>query len=211
QQWGRFRPHSVTPIEVDAAQGVCGESHTPVCGESHTPVCGESHTQGVQVIEKPSTSGALKIIKDKERYTPSSSLPRPHTREALGRLKSYLGEHADAVDRFASSAEHSPTWPAAILGLYGPEGTDPTIWQRLPPDVRPALLARALDRYAGEGRRYHGKLFRRFLEDVIHDHCSEDHRADDHRRGPAANGRGAAAGARPVALGAGDPSRRSGW
>src|SRR5690606_30974247 len=49
QQWGRFRTHSVTPIEVDAAQGVCEESHTPVCGESHTPVCGESHTQGVQV------------------------------------------------------------------------------------------------------------------------------------------------------------------
>src|SRR5690606_30034571 len=203
-----FRTHSVTPIEVDAAQGVCEESHTPVCEESHTPVGQESHTPGAQRIENSSTYGALKIIKDKERYTPPSSLPRAYTREALGRLRAYLGEHADAVDRFAASAEHSPTWPAAILGLYGPEGTDPTIWQRSPPEVRPALLARALDRYAGESRPYHGKLFRRFLEDVIYEHCNDDLRADGHRRGPAANGRGAAAGARHVALGAGDPSRR---
>ena len=144
--------------------------------------------------------------------SPSPSTPRTHAREEdLDRLRAYLGEHAGAVDRFAASAEHSPTWPAAILGLYGPQGTDQAVWQRSQPEDRPALLARALDRYAGEGKRYHGKLFRRFLEDVIDEHCNDDRRADDHRRGSAANGRGAAAGARAVALGAGDPSRRSGW
>src|SRR5690606_41896606 len=116
-------------------------------------------------------------------------------------------------DRFPASADPPPTWPAAIIGLYGPSGTDPTIWQRSPPVPeadRPALLARALDRYAGEGKAYHGKWFRRFLEDVIHEHGSDD-REGNHRRGPAANGRGATKGARPVALGAGDPARRSGW
>lgn len=145
-------------------------------------------------------------MRDNHHSTTSRTRTRDARETALDRLRAYLGQYADAADRFAASAEHSPTWPAAILGLYGPDGTDPTIWQRSPPEMRPALLARALDRYAGESRPYHGKLFRRFLEDVIHEHC-----ADDHRRGPAANGRGAAAGARAVALGAGDPSRRSGW
>lgn len=150
-------------------------------------------------------------MRDNHHSTTSHTRTRDARETALDRLRTYLGPHADAVDRFCAAAPHSATWAAAILGLYGPEGTDQAVWQRSPPEERPSLLARALDRYAGESRPYHGKLFRRFLEDVIHEHCNDDRRADAHRRGPAANGRGAAARAQPVALGAGDPSRRSGW
>lgn len=220
RRWGRF---AVTPpslaatsrpdgVQVAPAQGgsvdaTRGGSAGAYRGGSVDATCTHS-----QVVENTGTSDALKKGKERERYTPPPSPPHAHTREGdLDRLRTYLGPHAAAADRFAASAEHSATWPAAILGLYGPDGTDPTIWQRSPPDDRPALLARALDRYAGESRPYHGKLFRRFLEDVIHEHCNDDRRADGHRRGPAANGRGAAARAQPVALGAGDPSRRSGW
>lgn len=206
--------HSVTHVQVEPAQGVCVESHTPVCAQSHTPVCVQSHTQGGQVLENSSTYGDLKIIKDNERYTtslPTSSRARARD-EALDRLRAYLGEHAGAVDRFAASAEHSPTWPAAILGLYGPQGTDPTIWQRSAPEVRPALLARALDRYAGESRPYHGRLFRRFLEAVIDEHRRNDRAAAGDSGRPAAQVRAATDGTRPVVQHAGgDPSRRSGW
>lgn len=147
------------------------------------------------------------------RYTPSPSPPtRAHVREAaIERLRDYLGEHAGAVDRFAIAADHSATWATAILGLYGPAGTDTQVWQRSPPEDRPALLARALDRYAGESQPYHGKLFRRILEDVVHEQHHDGTPERSHRGGPAANGRATAAGARSVALGAGDPARRSGW
>lgn len=151
----------------------------------------------------------------REISTSTPSTPRAHAREEdLGRLRAYLGPYADAVDRFAASAAHSATWAAAILGLYGPQGTDQTVWQRSPPEARPALLARALDRYAGESMPYHGKLFRRFLEAVIHEHANNGSAStpSGNDRRPAPNGRGEAARARPAAepIG-GDPSRRSRW
>lgn len=221
RRWGRF---AVTPPSLTATSEQDGAQVAQAQGGSVAATRGGSTgaTRGgsvaatcthQQIVENTGTSGGLKIMKDNERYTPPSSPPRARAREAdLDRLRAYLGEHADAVDRFAASADHSATWAAAILGLYGPDGTDTQVWQRSQPEDRPALLARALDRYAGEGKRYHGKLFRRFLEDVIDEHTSNGRGSEgDHRRGPAANGRGAAAGARPVALGAGDPSRRSGW
>jgi len=214
-RWGRFSTHSVmTHVQVDDSQGVGQESHTPVGLESHTPVGQESHTQGGQVLENSSTYAPLKIMKDNERYTTSASTSsRARAREeALDRLRAYLGDHAGAVDRFAASAEHSPTWPAAILGLYGPQGTDPTIWQRSAPEVRPALLARALDRYAGESRPYHGRLFRRFLEAVIDEHTRNDRAAAGDSGRPAAQVRATTNGTRPgVQHTGGDPSRRSGW
>lgn len=141
--------------------------------------------------------------------TPSS--PTRADARGLDRLTEYLGPYAEAATRFAEAADHSPTWPAAILGLYGPSGTDPTIWQRSPPVPeadRPALLARALDRYAGEGHKYDNRYFRRFLEAVIDEH-ERDGGARANGRRPAAASGGAAP--RPAALGAGDPSRRSGW
>lgn len=164
--------------------------------------------------EPPTEAG----IRDKGRGMRDnhhSTTPHTHTRDAretaLDRLRTYLGPHAEAADRFAASADHSATWAAAILGLYGPEGTDTQVWQRSLPEDRPALLARALDRYAGEGQRYHGRLFRRFLESVINEQHDNGRPAGSHRGGTTREVSAAAARARPVALGAGDPARRSGW
>lgn len=224
RRWGRF---SVAPPSLAATSEQPGAQVALVQGGSVAATRGGSAgaTRGgsvaatcihPQVVENTDTYGTLKIVKDNERYTSPSSPPRAHTREGdLDRLRSYLGPYAEAADRFAASADHSPTWPAAIIGLYGPSGTDPTIWQRSPPVPeadRPALLARALDRYAGEGHKYDNRYFRRFLERVIDEHeQGSDKPASDHPRRPAANGRGAAPRARPAALGAGDPARRSGW
>src|SRR5690606_16075290 len=74
--------------------------------------------------------------KDRERQerhsSPSTTVGA--TAHELERLREYLGPSAAAADRFAASAEHSPTWPVAVLGLYGPNGTDEQVWQRSPPD-----------------------------------------------------------------------------
>lgn len=220
RRWGRF---AVTPPSLTATSEQDGAQVAQVQGGSVAATRGGSAgaTRGgsvaatcihPQVIENTGTSGGIKILKDNERYTPSPSPPRAHTREGgLDRLRTYLGPHAEAADRFAAAADHSATWAAAILGLYGPSGTDPTIWQRSPPVPeadRPALLARALDRYAGEGHKYDNRYFRRFLEAVIDEH-ERDGGARANGRRPAAASGGAAP--RPAALGAGDPSRRSGW
>lgn len=93
---------------------------------------------------------------------------QPRSRDLdLSRLKEYLGPHAAAADRFATSADHATTWPSAIMGLYGPNGTDELVWRNTPPDSRAALLAVTLDRYAGEGSPYNARYFRRFLEAVV--------------------------------------------
>lgn len=131
-----------------------------------------------------------------EKDNPPPPSPRSRAR-GLDQLAEYLGPHAAAAERFAAAADHSPTWPAAIIGLYGPSGTDPTIWQRSPPVAdadRPMLLARAMDRYAAEGHQYDNRYFRRFLERVIDEHeQGNDQQASDHPRRPATHGRGEAA------------------
>jgi len=221
RRWGRF---AVTPPSLAAASEPDGVQVAPAQGGSVDATRGgsagayrggsvDATCTHSQVVENTGTSETLKIGKDRERYTPPPSPPRERAREsALDRLRSYLGPHADAVDRFAAAADHSPTWASALYGLYGPSGTDELIWRRSPPDRRPALLAIAMDRYAGEATRYNGRYFRRFLEAVIDEHHeSNDQQASDHPRRSAANGRGAAPRARPAALGAGDPARRSGW
>lgn len=148
---------------------------------------------------------------DTEIEIDTSITPSPRARargDALDRLRTYLGQYAEAADRFATSAAHPSTWASAILGLYGPQGTDTQAWQRSPPENRPELLARALDRYAGEGKPYHARYFRRFLEAVVNEHANIGE--NNRRRAPENSGRETPR-ARAVALGAGDPSRRSGW
>ena len=95
-------------------------------------------------------------------------------------LAAYLGDHAGAVERLAASADHGRVWPRGILGLYGPDGTDPQAWGRSPPADRPQLLAAAMDRLATEGKPFNGKFFRRILLGVI------DERGKGANRGAAA-------------------------
>lgn len=107
--------------------------------------------------------------------------PEPPTSPPRGsdvvRLERYLGPHAAAVDRFTRSAPHPVTWAAGVLGLYGPQGTDERVWTGIDPPDRPGLLAKALDRYAAEGKPYNGRYFRRFLEGAIDEHRRTDYRA----------------------------------
>ena len=84
-------------------------------------------------------------------------------------LETYLGDHRQALHRFRQSANHPPTAELAIWGLYGPSGTDGLVWRGVPDEQKPELLARALDRIAGEGQPYQGRFFRSIIVAVIQD------------------------------------------
>jgi hypothetical protein len=95
---------------------------------------------------------------------------RAHAREANGsdddqrqRLRSWLGDDS-AVDRFAVSAEHTPTWPASIFGSFGPAGRYLEHFGRAPPEKHPAIVARAMADYADKGEPYKAALFRGFVK-----------------------------------------------
>lgn len=85
-------------------------------------------------------------------------------------LRAYLGELSESVERMDRSADHGSSWESGIHGLYGPNGTDTEVW-RIPSTgsaitetERHEVLAKAIDRYAAEGKKYNGILFRRFVE-----------------------------------------------
>lgn len=90
-------------------------------------------------------------------------------------LATWVGDEGP-VERFGeTSAPARGPWAATLLAMYGPNGTDSTVWRDpntgnpVPPDARPGLLGLALDRFASEGKKYHAKVFRRFLEGIIGD------------------------------------------
>src|SRR5690606_30055879 len=107
RKWGRF---AVTPPSLAAASEPDGVQVAPAQGGSAHATRGgsagayrggsaDATSQRSQVVENTSGYEALKIGKDRERYTSSSS---PHARaEARGleELKEYLGQHAAAADR----------------------------------------------------------------------------------------------------------------
>lgn len=113
-------------------------------------------------------SEGAKDRKDRKDSTTPPSTARAGTR-GLDRLRDYLGDHAEAADRMDESTDHGPTWAAGLMGLYGPNGTDPKAYDGLPEPERPTALAIAMDRYAAEAKPYNGRLFRRFLETVSHE------------------------------------------
>ena len=88
--------------------------------------------------------------------------PRP---AELGGLREYLGEYAAAADVFAASAEHRGSWPAALLGKYGPNGTQQMFWRGVEPARQPAVVADALLNYASDrgGTPFDARLFEAFL------------------------------------------------
>ena len=80
----------------------------------------------------------------------------------LKRLREYLGDHADAVDMMLNAApDHGRVWAAAVLGKYGPNGTQPP--SGVPPERRPAILATALIDFAGQGKAYTNRHFDGFF------------------------------------------------
>lgn len=115
----------------------------------------------------PSNEVESVVARAREAPPPESSYPH------FDQLAAYLNGHSDAARRFAESADHPRQWARAIMGLYGPHGTDALVWGRTPEDARPGLLAIALDRCAGEGTRYRGHFFRAVLAKVI-EQCPDE-------------------------------------
>lgn len=102
-------------------------------------------------------------------------------------LRAYLDAHADVVDRFDRSAEHPTTWASAVLGSYGPSGTQLRHFEGIDEGDRAETLAAALDDYAGGERPFATKLFRGYLRDEIRRRKSGER---DPPRRPSSNGSG---------------------
>lgn len=106
---------------------------------------------------------------DHDDTTPSRAGARGG-RARGSKLSRYLNGHGDAVEAMEGSADHPDTWKLAVWGQYGPEGTWAEVWEGIPEEERPRLLATALHRFAGEGERYDNRLFKRYLERVADDY-----------------------------------------
>lgn len=106
--------------------------------------------------------------------------PAPDVR-GFDRLTDWLGEHDDAAYAFAEDVTARGSWANSIIGQFHPgEGTLGHLLKPIDEDRRPAMLATALMRYAGEEEEYDNRLFRGYLERVIHE---EKDGADHHRNG----------------------------
>lgn len=123
----------------------------------------------------------------------------------LARLRTYLGDHARAVDLMLDSADHPSTWAAAIIGKYLPGAMQEGVFGGIGPDRRPAVLASAITDYATKGKPYGNKYFDGFVRDA----------ANSERRGPIGRrddgGAAAQSGSPPRAATGTDGGRRSGW
>lgn len=98
--------------------------------------------------------------------SPSSPPPTAGARppdEDLSKLRDYLGSHAAAVDMMLGSADHSPLWVAAVMGKFGPAGTQIGRFGGIPPDRHPAVLATALMEWAETRKRYENRHFDGFV------------------------------------------------
>ncbi len=85
----------------------------------------------------------------------------------LQKLREHLGPHADAVDLMDRSAEHTPMWASAVYGTYGPAGTQARIYQNLPTERRPAVLATVLTEYATNGKPFSNKYFAGYFQEAV--------------------------------------------
>lgn len=120
-------------------------------GEDTTTTNKHTNNQPREAVVENSTNGA--------RHEP------PATAE-LAPLREHLGEFGYAVDVFTSSAPHAGSWPAAVLGKYGPTGTRREFWAGIPPEREPAVLADAMLNYASDypGKVYQAPLFESLLK-----------------------------------------------
>lgn len=81
----------------------------------------------------------------------------------LEQLRTYLGDHAGAVDRFMAAAAHPRIWAGAVYGAFGPTGSRQWAWRGVPEEERPAILANALDDFAQEKTPYNNRHFEGFV------------------------------------------------
>lgn len=125
-------------------------------------------------------------------YTPPTPSPtagaRPPDKD-LDRLAMYLGEHAGAVHRMIDSADHGPSWAAAIYGKYGPGGTmTGTAFAGIPTARIPAVVATALIEWTTTGKPFRNQHFDGFMRKAV----ANERRSE--RDGSDGGGSGAAVG-----------------
>lgn len=123
---------------------------------TETPVTRDSHASETRETGKEESRGDENR---EETDTPSPSA-----------LRAYLGENAGAVDRMAAGVKHPQFWEDKLYALFGPKGTDEMVWKGSQPTNRPAILAKALDRYSTTGRSFDGMYFRAFITKAIDEH-----------------------------------------
>lgn len=119
----------------------------PENADAKTDSVGESRTLSAPSTTTPSTSSNAGVPEGGEKPRPGANVTPP-TPAQLAPLREYLGEHAGAVDVFAASGPHSGSWPAALLGKYGPTGTRQDFWRGVAPERIPGIIADALLNYA---------------------------------------------------------------
>jgi hypothetical protein len=99
--------------------------------------------------------------------TDTSSPPtstRARTPETdLARLRVYLGEYAECLDKMCDSAEHPPNWAASIHGKFGATGTQTHAYVGIPADRWPAVLADAISDWATNRKAYTNRHFEGFV------------------------------------------------
>lgn len=124
------------------------------CAAESTPM-GGGYMGGV----KPPSSSSSKA-RAREDVENSHPVPQPEPEPArLEDLREWLGPDADAADALLPIAG-STTWAAAIIGKYGPSGTQEHAWGDIPEPRRPQIVAEALRDYAANGARpFRAKLF----------------------------------------------------
>ena len=84
-------------------------------------------------------------------------------------LEEYLGPHAGAMEFLRSVEGYRPEVGLGLVRQYGPYGTQAHLWNGVPPDEQPGLLASAIVRAGSEAERFHGAFFARVLRSVIED------------------------------------------
>lgn len=161
-------------------------------GRGHSPVLEFTPAQAADLSDSSAASADLsadssaqaadlKAPSSSPTSSSSPSTPRAEVRERasgehVSRLAGLLGEHSEVLQRFEVSADHGPTWAAAVWGAFHapvpgtPDGggTEWTMLAALSDDgTRRAALARALSDYADKGQPFRAMLFRGYVEKAV--------------------------------------------
>lgn len=157
-----------------AVERQTGRGHSPrftFTPAENTHVKADSPAENAEVKAPSSTTTYLPtnqpsreaVVEKPADPPPPRPAPVPSTPEELQPVRAYLGEFAYAADLFATGRGGS--WPAAVLGKYGPHGTRREFWRGIQPEREPAIVADALLNYASDfpGKPYQAPLFESLL------------------------------------------------
>ena len=66
------------------------------------------------------------------------------------------------------------SWASALIGLYGPTGTEERMMAPLSPGDRPKAIATALLRFQAEGQPWNGRFFKAIMQKVVSEFARGD-------------------------------------